>query len=201
MLLQKLKDSCNESHLQIRAGEYATKIMNQSISLQEYKELLVANFYFHTTVEEQLFPRLASVTPLEYAVRIKSEVIEKDLVELELAKFISLEAEDKPICKVASFSEALGALYVTEGTAIGGAIIRKNLLKSETIKSVSSIHFFGCYGKSLSPLWKSLVAYYATAEVNTSTCIAKAKETFLFYEACLNYAKHKLSEKENSVYM
>jgi len=189
MLLQKLKESCNERHLQIRAGDYAKKIMNQCLSLQEYKELIVANYYFHGKIEESLTSFLLDIPELSYTNRLKTPALTKDLRALNLNSVAFDHREGQPNITINSFSEAIGTLYVTEGTAIGGAIIKKNLLKIPSIYTNSHIHFFGCYGKELSPLWKNFATYLGGVKVEEPSTILKAKEVFLFYENCLLYAQ------------
>lgn len=191
MIFGELKQACLDAHLQIKGGAYATRIMEHSLSLQGYRTLLQANFVFHCTIENQLVSVLlpGQQADLQLARRRKIHHILSDLQALGDSPVHMLP----PVSyQIQSFFQALGALYVTEGTAIGGAIIRKNLLKNPNIAPVAQIHFYGCYGDQLSPLWKSFAEYlngFAGNPVAVKEMIFQARESFLLYEQCIAMAE------------
>lgn len=193
-LMQRLKAACMDPHRHVRSGALAGKIMNQTLSIEEYRLLLLVNYAFHGFIES----RLCRILPepirdqLAYEQRIKTHFIYYDLRQLG----VGMEKQEAflPYRKrvhqalgsfqISSLPEALGALYVTEGTAIGGQIVKKKLLGIPEICDLSDIRFYGCYGKNLSPLWKSLVQFVNQPLwlAHEDVIIGKAVETFSYYE-------------------
>ncbi|WP_435524354.1 hypothetical protein [Chryseobacterium indoltheticum] len=50
---------------------------------------------------------------------------------------------------------ALRAMYVVEGSTLGGNVIAKQLSKTEGFDNVT-FNFFGCYQENTGPMWKKL---------------------------------------------
>ena len=189
-LIEKLKKHCHQQHLHVRAGEYADQIMNQQITEHEYVKLLYANYFFHSTIESQITTVLSEEWKEELAWphRLKANYIKQDLMALQ--KSLPTQALHKHYASQAysinTLSEAIGALYVIEGTAIGGAIIKRNLLKTGwIIQKGLPIHFYGCYGKELSARWKQFIQMTYTPEIDHSVALQQASITFDFYEKVL----------------
>jgi len=189
-LIDKLKEHCHQRHLQVRAGEYASKIMDGSLTKAEYTVLILANYVFHNTLELSLNKHLAENWKLELSWhhRAKSVFARQDLRSLGCEHLIVKLLDKEPLgnYSIDSGEQAIGALYVAEGTAIGGVIIKKNLQKIDWIvQNDFPIRFYGCYGQSLSPLWKEFVAFVCQVEVNHESVLNQAYQTFEFYEQIL----------------
>jgi len=197
-LMSYLKESTNERHLQIRAGALAQKIMDGELTLDEYQILILANYWFHGYLEAVITKVLSpdQLIALEYDKRAKASYAEEELIALGISPSAIPEALNPPVFE--DYPEALGALYVTEGTAIGGALIRKQLLQHEIITEHALLKFYGCYGKALAPLWKSFVHFMNHQKVTAENVLNGAKKTFRFYEQCLAHADQSLTVGSNN---
>ena len=83
----------------------------------------------------------------------KLSLIEKDLIELNLSP-----NDVGSINHLNNRAEALGALYVIEGSMLGGMVIAKQLKKYPELET-ASFNYFGHYGKDIGPIWKVFVNY------------------------------------------
>ncbi len=199
MVFQKLREACLQDHLNIKQGEYARLVMEQALTLENYRVLLLTNYFFHGTIEQQL-NRVVSPgfkKSLQLQRRRKAQFITSDYQRLGHT-LPPLSKAPLQLC-IQNETEALGVLYVTEGTAIGGSIIKKNLLKSPVISQTSATSFYGCYGKELSPLWKAFVAQLNTIEGRQeaeAVVIEKAKATFAFYEGLIRKLEQQVQESQ-----
>ncbi|MGB0524941.1 MAG: biliverdin-producing heme oxygenase [Flammeovirgaceae bacterium] len=191
-LMHRLKEHCHSYHMQIRESKYAAKIMTHELTQEEYIEGLLLNYLFHRTIERGIEEHLPNEwkEQINWSQRKKAEYVKNDLCSLgqeRLLEKLVMHVDQLPF-SIQSAEEALGALYVSEGTAIGGAVIKKNLLKIDWVMQQSvSISFYGCYGKQLSSMWKQFIEFLNEVEVTQREVITKARETFIFYN-CLKKA-------------
>ena len=77
--------------------------------------------------------------------------------------------------------EALGAMYVIEGSTLGGNVIAKQLSKIEGFEEVT-FNFFGCYQENTGPMWKNFKEVLDTdvAEENYPQVLSGAKKLYTF---------------------
>lgn len=151
MIGNLLKEQTKALHDQVEEKMKSQKIMDRSFSLQEYHQLLRSNYYFLLEFEDAVFANISNETKvkLQSDERRKLPVITKDL-----AGFEDLENSHSKDISIKNEAEALGILYVMEGSTLGGNIIAKNLAKNPTFDEVS-FHYFGFYGEKTGPLWKN----------------------------------------------
>jgi len=128
----------------------------------------------------------ASDLPLNWSERKKLPWLEQDLAALKLIP-IAQENEKCPPC--ASVAEAMGMLYVMEGSSLGGRVISAHYGALLGLNPQTGLRFFTGHGESTGILWKeflraleSLIAAdpERAGEVNRS-----AQRTFEFFEQIL----------------
>ena len=125
--------------------------MDRSFSLQEYHQLLRSNYFFLLEFEDAVFANISkeTKTQLHGDERRKLPVISQDL-----ANFETVENSVSKNITIKNEAEALGILYVMEGSTLGGNIIAKNLAKNPTFNEIS-FQYFGFYGEKTGSLWKN----------------------------------------------
>lgn len=174
-LLEKLRHTTAGLHDRIEKDNPAQAILDHSIDLETYKNLLLLNFQAYKHLED----RMASFLPqlkLDKAARLKTD--------LEVFK-TTLPADPPTEVSIASRAEALGAAYVMEGSALGGMVIAKHLQQCEELGELPPQHFFngdkGCLKD-----WNAFKEELARQELNPQQeeeVLAKARESFLFFES------------------
>ncbi|AZA58400.1 biliverdin-producing heme oxygenase [Chryseobacterium shandongense] len=128
----------------------SAKIFNKTFTLEDYKKIIHTNYLMLLHSEDKIFEELKDYSEkLKLSDRKKLPLIEKDLKSLLLEKSVA----DHEL-ELISQHEALGAMYVIEGSTLGGNVIAKQLSKTEGFDGVT-FNFFGCYHENTGAMWKN----------------------------------------------
>lgn len=125
-----------------------------------YGEMLLG---FHAVVSP-LERRLAGVRGLGHIVpeleaRWRTPLLERDLAWLGLHPPPPLAPPLLP--ELTTTGEALGSLYVLEGSTLGGHVIARRLRQSLGLTPARGAAFFGARGSSLGPMWTAFIGALA----------------------------------------
>lgn len=137
---------------------------------------MVARFLAFYRPAEAALARLLSHEPdLEFEARRKTPALERDLKTLNTAP-----PADAPIRPPAGRCEALGFLYVLEGSTLGGRVIDKQL----RLRGLSSegLSFFQGYGEATGARWKAFCAVLERAD-DKAAAARGARSAFTQMEA------------------
>ncbi|UOQ69662.1 biliverdin-producing heme oxygenase [Hymenobacter volaticus] len=94
-----------------------------------------------------------------------------------------------PLCtampSLHTWPELLGAMYVIEGSTLGGQVIARQLTKA----GISTRTYFSGYGDQTGLMWKSFCQLLGQAamEVNQDEIVLSARRTFQHLDAWLNH--------------
>ncbi|WP_066440318.1 biliverdin-producing heme oxygenase [Chryseobacterium sp. CCH4-E10] len=128
----------------------SAKIFNKTFTLEDYKKIIHTNYLMLLHSEDKIFEELKDYSEkLKLSDRKKLPLIEKDLKSLLLEKSVA----DHEL-ELISQHEALGAMYVIEGSTLGGNVIAKQLSKTEGFDGIT-FNFFGCYHENTGAMWKN----------------------------------------------
>jgi heme oxygenase len=150
-------------------------------SKDDYIEVLKLFYGYFKPVEDRLDKYLSDTDVPGYSQRRKSSSILSDIAALG-------EGISMPVCndipEINSKEEAWGAMYVLEGSTLGGQIISNMIKKVLVMNDDSSLSFFKGYGNESEQMWKSF-----TETLNNSTTgdkqditVGTAKETFIKFK-------------------
>lgn len=150
-----LKTNTAQYHDEIEARLESKRLFDGSFTQENYYKMLLVNHQFIKAYEGEIHTLLneEDLNLLNEINFNKLELIEKDLIELQLNPY-----ELSPIVPLMNRAEALGALYVIEGSMLGGMVIAKQLKKYPDLEK-AGFHYFGHYGSHIGPVWKTFVAY------------------------------------------
>lgn len=154
MLSEKLRENTKTAHIELE------KVLVQKIksihTTNDYLEILVYFYQFFAPLEMAIFSQIEAVLP-DSAQRRKSEWIVED--------FHSLAPSYPPISpypyipEINSPSQAIGALYVIEGSTLGGQVICKMVAQRLGISTKTGFVFFSGYGENTSTMWENFKNY------------------------------------------
>ncbi|MBD8080850.1 biliverdin-producing heme oxygenase [Chryseobacterium caseinilyticum] len=151
MVSEYLKKNTADLHDAAEKLFSSDKIFNKTFTFDDYKKIIRNNYLMLLNSENQIIESLSTdfSDKLQLDQRKKLSVIEKDLSSLSLQN-------EKPeqVVEISNQNEALGMLYVIEGSTLGGNVIAKQLSKTEGFEDVT-FNFFGCYKENTGAMWKN----------------------------------------------
>lgn len=144
---------------------------------------LVQRYYlFHSQAEAALMPHLTEVENLHFVRRCRSQLIGSNLKALGREP----QSIENQTFNVENRAQALGALYVLEGSTLGGRTILKSLVGQAT--STEGLSFLDPYGHQTSEYWRSFLFVLARETETEDTkveAVSGALAAFSFAEICL----------------
>ena len=174
MISAYLKEQTKQQHDDTEAKLQSQKIFDKSYTLDDYKTLLIHNYKLINRYEPQIQEQLKNYPELKLDLRSKINSLKTDLNNLN----ISTENEE-PTQNLENEAEAFGALYVMEGSTLGGNVIAKQLKKNPEFEDVD-FNYFGVYGENTGPYWqtfKSIIDEKITEE-DYQDCLIGAKKAY-----------------------
>ncbi|HYP14195.1 MAG TPA: biliverdin-producing heme oxygenase [Bryobacteraceae bacterium] len=152
-ILERLKRETQPWHT---AVENRMPIMRPEFGMPDYRALVIRFYGFYAPVERSLWrvSGLEKALP-DWRTRRKVEWLALDLSALGLS---SQQIADLPLCSrlpdLHDRPEALGCLYVLEGSTLGGQIIGRHLHAKLGLGLNDGARFFQSYVDQVGPMWK-----------------------------------------------
>lgn len=184
MLSDYLKEKTANYHQEIEEKLESNKLFNNTFTDENYYKMLQVNHVFLKSYEDSIkqFLNEKDLENLALTKLNKLALIEKDIKELGIE-----ELEVNKQFELTNRAEAIGALYVIEGSMLGGNVIAKTLKKYPFLEN-KSFNYFGHYGENLGSIWKTFIAYINqefTTEQELEQVFEGAKKA---YEDLLSFA-------------
>ncbi|WP_051119641.1 biliverdin-producing heme oxygenase [Gillisia sp. CAL575] len=174
-MINSLREHTKSLHQEIEKDNLAGLIMDHSISLAEYKTLLLQNYISYKLVENAVIPYLKDFGS------IKSDQLEKDLNALDVNLNVVERFKNGISCS--NKVEALGAAYVVEGSVLGGLMIAKELKNCKNLEDIKEHRFFNGDRNNISG-WKTFLKKINSEDFSEEEKLQasnKAKDTFMFF--------------------
>jgi len=153
-MLGYLKEHTKAIHSQVESVNLAKHIVNHSITLEAYKELLTSNYAIYKAIEQKLIAHknLVCNDLKAYVNTDKSDSLEKDLLQFGNVQINSIDLSN---ILIESEAEVIGALYVVEGSMLGSLLIANNISKCQALKHLNYHNFFNRHDhKNMVAHWK-----------------------------------------------
>ncbi len=171
MMLESLRNATSRLHKELEKENLANKIIDHSITLEEYKRLLFQNYLSYKTAEKYSHKYLPGL-PADKASRIENDLQNMGVEVSEFTVDMNFSCD--------SLYEAIGATYVVEGSAMGGMLIGKEVKNCPALADIPPQHFFnGERGNMKS--WNQFLKFIRSHQFNNDEIEAasqKAVETF-----------------------
>lgn len=177
MILERLKSETRMAHQSLEKM-LVPKIKNIVTALQ-YNSLLQMFYGFYYPLEQSINNYIDDSIIPDYNKRRKAGTILKDINSINAAAELPL-CTDMP--EVTNTSQALGALYVLEGSTLGGQVICQMLEKNLDLPDGKALTFFTGYGIETQTMWQSFVKeinHYMATVGNSDDMVASANDTFI----------------------
>ncbi|WP_126972705.1 biliverdin-producing heme oxygenase [Gynurincola endophyticus] len=173
MLSNSIKEATKSAHQQLEV--VVVKKLKAIRSHADYADLLKHFYSYFSTVEKTIAPYITTEVLPDYSQRRTSIYLKQDI---EALGFSTQELPAAQAPEINSTIEALGALYVMEGSIMGGKIIVQMLEKGGITNGVS---FFSGYGENTGRMWGAfteVMNHHAPTEADEQKAIHAANETF-----------------------
>ncbi|MCF2486590.1 biliverdin-producing heme oxygenase [Dyadobacter sp. CY347] len=187
--IQSLRKQTAVSHKKLEENYLSKMILDEKVSLPDYQNYLSAMYGVTLGCEDFVFSSLKDIIP-NLDARKRSHLIEQDLLA---TGFSRAQIEALPVYRFAfaSVAENLGAMYVLEGSTLGGRILYKHIHKTLGLTPESGCAYFWGYGEDTGMMWKSFVSSFTqfAQETGQSTEIIQgAVNTFTIIDNWLDEA-------------
>jgi len=151
--------------------------IKQANSPEAYAGILKTFYGYFKGMEPILDAQLSDKLVPAYSKRRKSNVILEDLKSMNMSGELAV-ANDLP--EISTVPQALGALYVLEGSTLGGRVITKMLMQNLNLTDTKHLQFFSGYGDQTEMMWGSFLETLnnASNDQTEDEIIQAAAETF-----------------------
>ncbi|MBG0797772.1 biliverdin-producing heme oxygenase [Methylocystis sp. L43] len=174
---EALRAATRETHQRLHRHSGLSAAARGAIGLDDYRQLLMRLYGFHLAFENT---HASAMQKLGFIASSRAELIALDLAALGIMRFdVCRLPQCAALRQPSSEACALGALYVVEGSALGGALIAEALAPV-----VGEARRFFLGGPSRLEVWPGLLARVETLApgVQQARAIDAAVETFRIFE-------------------
>lgn len=158
--LQQLRERTADWHATLEQNILSVNLMSEHVSKEDYRKYLAALYPFTNGFEKYIYPELVSFID-DIDQRKRAVMLGDDLRNLG-QDLSALEPLDEAYFK-AMYTDpyaALGALYVMEGSTLGGQLIQKHLQKTLGGEAENKTNYFVAHGTNTGTMWKSFLAKF-----------------------------------------
>lgn len=181
MLNQYIKEHTKKAHQALEG--IVVRQLKAIRSEEDYAAILKKFYTYFSSVEKAIDPYITEGVLPDYAQRRNSQHIREDIEELgaqiDLNPTVAVPSIHNPL-------EALSALYVLEGSILGGPYIVQMLRKYGMERGFS---FFSGYGSESPQMWEKFIQALNVIGNNPdmyASSADKANQTFAHFQDVLN---------------
>jgi heme oxygenase len=176
-ILAELKSRTADLH---RGIEAAVPLMDPALTLERYADYLGHLYPWYSTVEA----RLTAIAGLRAVIqdldaRLKTEILARDLNALGRAAETGIDVSFIPDLR--SIPQALGCLYVLEGSTLGAQILIRAVRNSLGAEVAGKTTFLAGYEENTALRWRQLrtsLSRFLTRAEDQETAVLAARATF-----------------------
>lgn len=173
MLSAKIREATKQAHRALEK-EVVGKLKAVS-SYKDYAQLLRCFYAYFNELEKAASPFITKELLPDYKARRNSSYLKNDIHELG---YDTQSLPEVTVPQIGNTLSAFGALYVMEGSVMGGPIIVEMLKKKGIVKGVS---FFSGYSPAMPGMWEAFISALnklAATSKEEAMVIQSAEATF-----------------------
>lgn len=176
-----LKQKTEVSHQQLE--KILINKLKSISSVADYVEILKAFYSYINPLENSINHHIDKSIIPDYSKRRKSEPLKSDLAYFNSTP----ESPVSDIPPIQNTYQAIGALYVLEGSTLGGQIISKMISQKLQLPDLRGLSFFKSYGEETLSMWntfKNTLNKQIAPEEHDSV-VQTAEQTFIKFKNSL----------------
>lgn len=152
MLTEALKNDTRMAHADLE-GRVIPSI--KAINTYEgYRRLLEMMYGFYQPLEQQIDAFVNEENMPGYGERRKASLLIQDITVLNNNMPVVPERICTELPVIESYAQAIGAMYVLEGSALGGKIIA-GMIQKRVEEVDAALYFFTGYGEKAMEMWNA----------------------------------------------
>ena len=148
-VLTQLRLATGDIHRRLDAGLDAVNRLERACSRPD---MIRGYFAFHKGVDAAVAPWLAEDSGLDYAARRRTPALRRAVKAMNLAE----SPPRRRFPALGNRAQAYGALYVVEGSVLGGRLIRNTI--AERGRDLDGLDFLDPYGTATGERWRTFLA-------------------------------------------
>lgn len=188
-IIEEIRKETAALHSRLDALELTKRLMHKQVSKEDYSNYIQCFYALHALIEPLLYQEATHHIP-NIDKNQRMSALKADLELLKVPELVMAVPVETSFISSKSY---LGALYVMEGSRLGGRFIARHLREWLPENEVPAFHFLE---EAPEVGWKEILARVSTREHNQRTeIIASAKYMFKFVEEVLERAFTELNEK------
>ncbi|MEM8527161.1 MAG: biliverdin-producing heme oxygenase [Bacteroidota bacterium] len=179
-VLLQLKLATQELHDLTEQHAHAAQIRAGTLTRSQYETLLSKNYHIHTHLEEAIQSSPAFPEIQDFFLT-RTPWLEQDLKHLHLPPKTFFPPASLNFNQI---PQLIGALYVVEGSMLGGRMIAKLLQRQAEFTDCKAFHFYEGKGAATKNRWKvfaTLAEKYITTSEEQTAAKTAAIQTFQFF--------------------
>ncbi len=155
LIMSLLRTETQFAHKQLEQTKILARLFAPDFALAEYRDLLSRFYGFVSAIEPLIFANLPTSHQPVLAHRLKADLLLQDLVALGMdVSAVSHLPRSDDLPNLDSFPHQMGALYVMEGSTLGGRVISKRLQERFGTTIDDKLNYYQCYGDNTGAEWK-----------------------------------------------
>ena len=177
--IDRLRQQTGAAHGEL---DESLHLIDRLSAMRQRANVLAGYHRFHHAAEAAIAPFLAAIADLDFSARRRSRLIADGLGILGEEMLPDRAAG----LDISTRSEAFGALYVLEGSSLGGRVILKELKRRGA--SLAGLGFLDPYGFNAGPRWRSFLAILEReihSDEQQNDAVTGALTAFAFAKLCL----------------
>ena len=180
MFSDKIKEATLTSHQQVEKALVGK--MKAIRSMDDYVSLLKIFYGYFGGLEQQIEAYINHLQLPDHNNRRKTDAIAEDIQDL--GGNVPVIANGSHLPAITNNLQAFGALYVIEGSTLGGSIISGMMQKHLTFNDQKGLSFFNGYGEQTQQMWgnfKSALNAVVKSEAEEAEVLQAANDTFAHF--------------------
>jgi len=191
MIADQIKNDTHTHHQALEA--LMVRQLKSMKSITDYTDILEIFYSYFGGLEQQIKLQLRDDLAIDQ--RRKAGDLAADIEYFGALTPDFATGNDLP--QIESHLQAIGALYVIEGSTLGGIYISKMISKQLELNDANGLSFFNGYGDNTMNMWTDFKNYLNEQpknEAEEEEIIAAANETFMKFKLWMDhYPKLKLT--------
>lgn len=181
MIIEKLRQSTAEIHKEL--DSWLMPVFRKVDDDEKYSQLLKAFYGYYAPVMQRITVEIDTQYLPDFSHRRKADAILKDLDCINKRNGSIDHADILP--DISNASDAFGALYVLEGSTLGGVFLSKILGDAMNINEQNGLSFFYGYGQQSREMWNRFIEQinlFAKEKGDEEAILSSAHVTFKYFK-------------------